>query len=506
MKARISLAIVALTCAAQVQASGDISGRTFYQIRPEFQSARPERVGLFRQDRAKEESNRWRSSFQVVPFGGKSTRPKELGKYFMFCGKSELDVASQASFGVDINANPNLRDVNALHFNIGDQADQQFRSVISFRPRHSFIGGGLQWRQYLGNCPCPDLNLWFEASTAVMHVRNDMRLEEKIITPKNNRDARQNFCMTEAFCGEKPFFVSASAFNRVVGQGWKYGKIKGKQSTTKLSDVELKLGYEWFCDDTTYLEGYFGVVVPVGNKPTAEFVFEPLVGHHHFGIMWGKAFGMDIYCCEDTTVRAEFEYNGRYLFSNKHLRSFDIKNKPWSRYMLVRKSEDQFDATEGINVFTREMKVRPRFAHTFNAAFVMKNCDFEGEVGYNMWVRQQDKVELTNPETFKNIAFYGVAADGQLTGDISRAIAIGENFPGTVVGYTTNRTLTTDDIDFNSAAHPCALSHTLYASAGYHIDRCGRPTLVGLGASYEFSGVNTALSRWTVWGKLGMSF
>lgn len=519
MKKSLSILLLISTVVSLVQAN-DTTGHTTYIIRPEFQSGRPERVANFRWDRAKQDECGSCGSLQVVPFGGQSTRPKELNTWFTFCGKEELVVGTGTeSFGVDPNLNPEVRDVVATHFNISNFSDSQtpFKSVISFKPRHSFVGAGFQWRQYLGSCPCPDLNLWFEASTAVINVRNTMGLREKVINPTTTFNASvTNGCMEEAFCGEKPFFRSTDDTSEdgvITGQGWNYGKIKGKMQKTKLSDVELKLGYNWFCDESAYLEGYLGVVVPVGNKPTAEFVFEPLVGHHHFGIMWGKAFGGEIYCYDDTRVWWEMEYNGRYLFSNSHYRSFDLKNKPWSRYMLVYQSAQDVSlqrASEGINVFTQEMKVRPRFAHTFNGAFVMKHCGFQTEIGYNFWFRQSEKVRLKNP-WLTGVTLSGLDATSyDVLGSFNRAATIGEPFAGANNPTSTPAqyerfTIKEEDLNLNSAAHPCALSHTLYASMARNFDGCKHPTTVGLGAAYEFSGVNTALSRWTVWAKLGVS-
>lgn len=528
MKARISLALVALACAAYLEAK-DTTGHSTYVIRPEFQSARPERVSLFRKDRAKARDCGSCSSFQIVPFGGQSTRPKELAKYFMFCDKSELEVAGYDAFatgatspfnpGAPATANPSLRDINPIHFNINrgqSVSVSPFHSIIQFRPRHSFIGAGFAWRKYFGSCECDERKLWFEASTSLEHVRNDMNLEEKILTPAGERASNvKNASMIEAFTGKKGLAVGNSS--AVTGQGWKYGKIDGTQSVTKLSDIELKFGYEWFCNDTDYLEGYLGLVVPVGNRPTGEYVFEPVVGHHHFGIMFGKAFGVQVYCCDDTTYRFELEYNGRYLFSDNQYRSFDLKNKPWSRYQMVylaRGQSAEFPVTEGINVFTQEMKVTPRFSHTFNSALVMESYGMTTEIGFNSWYRQSEKVRLKNGwQEGPGLVRVSVTTGGTIqetTLDarfIDRANTIGEVFPMNGQGddfIPTNR-IKEEDLDLDSAAHPCTLSHTVYAALGCEMDKCGKPMIVGLGASYEFSGINTALNRWTVWAKFGLS-
>ena len=64
-----------------------------------------------------------------------------------------------------------------------------------------------------------------------------------------------------------------------------------------------------------------------------------------------------------------------------------------------------------------------------------------------------------------------------------------------------------EDLDLQSAATPCLLSHTIYGALGYRWDERKRPPFTSFGASYTFSSSNNAvIDRWTVWGKVGFSF
>lgn len=535
---------MAVACVIQLQADDLESGHTYYDVRPAFQSARPERVALFRKDRSQARNAQSGSGLQIVPFGSSSTRSKQLGQWFMFGGKSELEVAGFNAFGSlttpffnpDNTAtySPDLRDINPIHFNItkGVVIDANlglyaspFHSVIQFRPRYASLGAGLMWRKYIPVCGWEDDRFWFEASTAVEYVRTNMHLTEQIITPDGvNASNVRNSSMVEAFRGLKPLALgngdgSTADAPEITGQRWKYGKIDGKKAVTKLSDIELKLGYELFSKCSDYFEGYIGLVIPVGKKPTAEFVFEPVVGQHQFGVMGGAAFGAQIYSCEDRTVRLEVEYNGRYLFSDTQMRSFDLKNKPWSRYQMVYLApgtDVDFPATEGINIFTQPMKVTGRFAHILNTAFVAEYCDIQCEVGYNVWARQAEKVRLKRawqegpglvcvtvaPTIMGQFAEIILGAD-----QISRDDTIGEVFSPDGVGtpFTNLTRIKESDLDLATAAHPAALSQTVYATCGYSWDCDGYPMIAALGASYEMSGINTALNRWMVWCKCGIS-
>jgi hypothetical protein len=544
VKKHILYVVVSALCLYDISIqANDVTGHSYYSIRPEFQSGHPERVSLFRKDRA--QAGACGSSFQIVPFGSRSTRAEDLARWFMFGGKSELVAAGFNAFGGPggtvfdpentATYHPNARDINPIHFNItrgistGPLISSPFHSIFTFRPHYTSVGAGVMWRKYFDLAGCFENKLWFEASTALEYVRTNMHMKEQIINPAGvNASNIRNSSMVEAFRGLKPlalgFGDGATADNPpITGQGWSYGKIDGKKSVTKLSDIELKLGYEFFSNCADYFEAYVGVVVPVGRKPTGEFVFEPVVGQHHFGVMFGAAYGVELYHCNDTTYRWEVEYNGRYLFSDTQMRSFDLKNKPWSRYQMVYLTPNalnpsaQFPATEGINIFTQPLKVTAGLAQTLNIALVVQRCAFEWEAGYNVWARQEEKVRLKHPwRSGPGLVRVTVDSDAtpvlEITLDdrfIDRDGTIGEVFPPDAPVMVTPATATTiiheSDLDLATAAHPAALSQTVYATVGYNFENCRHPMMVALGASYEFSGVNTALNRWMAWGKWGIS-
>ncbi len=512
MRKQFLIPLLLLGLAASVRA--DVSGHTFFSVRPVFQTTFPEKVTLFRNDRAKAREDGWMGAMQAVVFGGRSTKSRDLAKFFLPFGKDSLIFAELAAPGVGAPpaGNPYGRDVVAENFNIATASDS-FKSQVSFRPRQTFVGAGFDWIQYIGwGCEPCDKRWWFEVSFPVVNVKNDMRLTETILnqgTPFSVNAGNLNTSVAEAFTGVKGLAIGTG--NAVTGSGWQFGKIDGSRNRTGVADVELKLGYDWICCDDYHAYSYVGLVVPTGNKPKGEYVFEPIVGNNrHFGVMWGTAFGFEWWrsCDGDKALNWEFELNGRYLFRNTQTRSFDLYNKQWSRYQVVyRNFADAASqaAFEGINVFTQRVRVKPRFSMDLNSGFVFTACRFEGELGFNFWARQGETAKLKDPfPTTISLAAIPLAA-----ATISRAITIREQFtgalPAVVVAaeYATNA-IQEQDINFESVAHPCAISHTAYGSMGYTFDWCW-PIFVGVGGSYEFSALNTALNRWMVWGKIGVS-
>jgi hypothetical protein len=531
-----------------VSAVADVTSHTFFSIRPPFQSAFPEKITLFRNIRAKAREDGWMGAFQAVVFGGQSTKSKKLAKFFLPGSNSETpnqlifaeQQATTIGGGTPPTINPFFRDVNATNFNI-QTAGNNFASRVTFKPRQTYVGAGFDWIQYFGwECDPCDKRWWFEVSFPVLRVKNDMRLTETVLNQGSTTGilaGKVNTNVTQAFSGNTgtglPFFNPLLGLTgAVTGSGFQFGKIDGSRSKTGVADVELKIGYDWLCDDTCYAYGYIGAVIPTGNKPKGVYVFEPIIGNNrHFGVMWGGAFGFELWrgCDGDRHVTWNVETNGRYLFRNTQTRSFDLYNKQWSRYQLVYRSlADALSGTafEGINVFTQKMKVNPRWTFDFNSALTFDICRWELEFGYNMWARQCEKVTLKNPctstialvgfdNTTGDVSFTGAPA----TGSINRAVTIRETFspaniptfggaaPTLTAAIYANNVIQAGDINLESAAHPATLSHTIYGSAGYNFDLCGCwPLFAGFGGSYEFASCNLALERWMVWGKIGVSY
>ncbi|MBI2775611.1 hypothetical protein HYX58_06395 [Candidatus Dependentiae bacterium] len=517
-----------------VSAVADFTSHTFFSIRPPFQSAFPEKTTLFRNMRAKAKEDGWMGAMQAVVFGGRSTKGKKLAKFFLPGGTHASGAVNELIFaeqdgatgingggGTPPAVNPFFRDVNATNFNI-QTADNNFASRVSFNPRQTYVGGGFDWIQYFGwNCDPCDKRWWFEISFPVLNVKNDMRLTETILTQGAALSSAVNFNVEQAFSGNtgtgKPFAKGVTGI--VTGSGFNFGKIDGSRSKTGVADVEIKLGYDWLCEETCYAYGYVGVVIPTGNKPKGEYVFEPIIGNnHHFGVMWGGALGFELWrgCDGDRHLMWNLETNGRYLFRNTQTRSFDLYNKQWSRYSLVYTSAADAASLapiEGIDLFTQKMRVNPRWTFDMNSALTFDVCRWELEAGYNMWARQCEKVSLKTPWANGTVALVGFdSLSGAPVAAINRAVTIRETFAGSnivapaLAADYANNSIQAGDINLESAAAPCALSHTIYGSAGYNFDMCGCwPIFAGLGGSYEFGSCNSVLQRWMVWGKIGVS-
>ncbi len=479
------------------------SSHSFFWIRPPFQESSPELVSAYRSQQYHARTDGIHGALQIVGFGGQSTNSSALAKYFMpFCHNYVNATLAHEEFPVNT--------VYAQHFNIFTQTGT-FESTVTFEPKQTFGGLGISYRQdFLPNTDKSGF-CFLSFSFPVLHVRNDMQLCEKITDSGNGANPDDNTTvvanMTQAF----------------AQSDWNYGRILCAQSYTGVADVQVKLGYEWL-HTHCHVELYAGATLPTGNKPTGKFVFEPIVGNNrHGGIMWGGACGFELWNGQLTTLHIEWALNGQYLFSNTQPRSFDLKYKPWSRYMETYANQEQAQAaqaetnpqlqanlsTPGINVFTKPMSVTPGFMHDMNVAFVINGSHgFSGELGYNLFAKDHECVSLDCgwQEGPALKALLGQGATQPLR-DITGNFSLDESLATVPVANYQDSIITVDDLDLNSAAHPAYLSHTVYGTFGYRWDKKEYPTFASIGGSYEFSTIsNAVLDRFTIWAKAGVSF
>jgi hypothetical protein len=508
-------------CSVENSCDCEITSRSYLAVRPMFQSSSPEKVSGFRSDRLHAKEDGWHGTAEVALFGSKSTNDRELARYFFpFCKTSLIVEEFQGGDGgsnpVVLPTSSKPLDVLANHFNIFT-VNGDFKSEISIRPSQSVVGAGFQVRKALSMDEEKGRGFFTSVSFPIQRVSNNLKLKETVLRDGGGasptRDSGTAVAnMTEAFSQTQ----------------WQFGKIKTRSmSKTGVADIEFKVGYEWIQEDPFHLESYLGILIPTGNKPNSQFLFEPVVGHgRHWGMMLGNSLGIQIWedQAKDRQFRMEYASHTQYLFRNTQCRSVDLKCKPWSRYIELYRNEEEATsastfssprdadfATPGINVLTMPLKVRPGFQHNMTTAAVFRSRAWRVEGGYNLFCRQSECIKLACPWIQGPAIKYDTGAG--LTNPV-RDIT-GNARLETITNNTTNRIALTDykynmikesDLDLVSASSPTVITHTVYAAGGYTFDY-DYPTFVTVGGSYEFNKSNNAgVERWAMWAKLGLSF
>ncbi len=491
MRTRLLLGLLIATSGGSIYAY-HFSGHSFFTIRTPFQTASPEKEALWHYDMLDREDGMC-GSFEIVPFGGR-TLGHELGHFFAPRGERHLRVVEfKEGVSSSMSDVKRERDLEARHFNIKTRSTTStFESELELHPHQSTVGVGLAYR---GRAWGP---YWVDISAPVMRVRNKFELRENI---KNSGGGADD---SKGLEGEPHFGSIKDAFN---SKGMRFGRIDDREHEKwGLADIELKVGWDAYNNGETHFRSYIGGVIPTGNKPHERFLFAPVVGNNrHWGVMFGGNFGFVICAYGDHLIRHEVDTQGRYLFPNDQVRSFDLKDKQWSRYMEVyagkeeaeraAQNKDANSGTFGINAFTTHVRVKPRFATTFNTAFIYEYCNYLlAEVGYNFYGRQGESVEFKH---LPHLALKHVEGKGLTT----RSRTIGQNFHNDKIPLDEFKVISRRDIDENSAAHPQVIANTIYGAFGVRCKEWRWPTTFSIGASYEFSHSNGGLRRWQVWGK-----
>ncbi len=497
----------------------EATSRTFLWIRPQFRSVDPIYLSGFRDLRLHAKEDGWGGAVQVVLFGGRTTKEEEIARYFLPFGKTSILVEENQAIAVGSNA-----DVFSQNFNVAT-INGDFQSVVTLSPHQSTVALGLHYRQALWWSEECGRGIWASISSPITHIKNNIGFCE---TVQNDGGG-----VNPNFSNAVPNMTAAFGQN-----AWNFSKIfPCGHGITRLADIELKVGYEWLQNCPCHVESYLGVLVPTGNAVDACHMFSPVVGEgKHWGAMFGSYYGLEVWSddCNERSLRTEYALHGEYLFSKKQTRSFDLVGKQWSRFLPVYINQEaalaastaptaeldpNVDATAGINVFTQKVKVTPGYSVNFTAALVYTSCSFSAELGYNFFARQAECVKLACPwvegPALKDRRGFGRTRPiRDITGDyfledsvITGAVLPAVNLPVPPANYSAS-IITEDQLDLVSASQPCGISNTFYGSVGCDFDTyCDYPAFANIGGEYEFSRSNNAMvNRWTVWGKVGVSF
>jgi len=476
-----------------------------------------------------------RRTVQIALFGGKSGKKQDLRDYFLYNGNNGLRMAEtptiQGQNGAGTMTVGNSQELIGSDFNI-QTANGGQASTININPYQTASGAAISLRvPVLDRC-------WASLDVPVVHIKNNLNFTETFTSGPIAAPLGGGVGFINPLTGQTttPVATMTQAFNQ---QGMLYGKISGAQSKTAIADMTLKLGYDFVDHTDFYLSGYAGFVFPTGNRPKAEYMFEAIVGNnHHFGINGGMYGQVSFENFGHNNLWLGWSMEGEYLFQNTQKRSFDLKGRPWSRYLQVFPTEGARQAelltvpaltagaitspqrTWGINSFTQDVKVHAGYNGSFNFNVNYIGDAWHTALGLNTYVRQVENISLKTAWNNQSVQIAGLpiynkAAYGTggaalpntagATDPLRQQGILGQPseqfFSATVPTYVQE-----SDLDLGSAAHPAVYSQTVYSTIGYYRASDHYPQNFELGSSYEFGSCNTTLNRWTIWTKIQITF
>jgi hypothetical protein len=423
---------------------------------------------------------------------------------------------------------------------------RDFQSTIHIDPRVSSAYVDFHWELGL-NQWCQ--GLWFRVFGPFVHQRYSLEFSETITAPGTIGYA-PGFLSPAAvpFTGLLQSFSSYAAGNAPTIAGMKavdslaYAKMVSTQNITindtstdtgtgtnathslkknGFGELRFELGYDFWKEEDYHLGFAVQLAAPTNRRPRAEFLFEPVIGNGGMWELGGVVTGhYTLWRCEDSDRYVDFvlEADVTHLFKRQQTRTFDLKGKPLSRYMLAQKmiknpgvlvSAATPDVIPGLqpvtsaptmiydsivapvaNFSTVPVKVSVGVQGDVVAMFRLCCGGLEWDLGYNFWGRSCEKIDLDNDECPFPAKIWALKGDATVFGFVpdvtvngasvvpggltaGQAIALSASENSATIFAGTNATSTVNQGTNLSPARNFGVDNPQFAFAG------GTPTALG---------------------------
>lgn len=501
-----------------------LRGKSFLQPRSVGTDAARELVGLKQYINRYIPDGRLYGVIDVTPGYEQSFRPNRIAEYFFGCDTITISGSQVAT-----------RDTNQIladYFGLSPT----FLSNIHLKPKlkNTFV----DFDVYLG-WECFYLRIHAPVNSAQSHIK----IEEFV----NNDGSDTPF---------PPLYMDVGAvtepvksFSEAIRGGFTFGDMTeplnfGKISAcsiskTTVADVHIALGWNFINREIGHAGFDFLLVVPTGNRPTGEFLFEPIVGNGHH---WEAGLGFTGHLIvweygAERSIAIYTIFNMTHLFNARQKRSFDLcENGFASRYILTKEFDENHNYNGTIipliNRTTLDCKVKTGFQLDFVVMAGYTGSCFDWDLGYNGWMRTKESICITGGIPANMLGLKGLqnvnTTAGVSNATQSRATINGNNICDPQAGLLINQAfladidspvfITQQEINRKSAANPRTFTHKIFGGIDYHHDVCWawwRTYFIGIGASAEFESLNprlvikankNSISQWSMWLKTGLAF
>lgn len=362
-------------------------------------------------------------SFALTPEYTRSFRPSAIAQSLLgqgSCGRACPTVINVSGSHVAREETDWLADYFYL--------PTDYQSTLEFAPQIQNFLLDLNW--YI-NFESLVNGLFFRLHVPLAWTRWDLNFCESIISTGTNSDDAGYFAPTaiprssllksfsQYACGNTITQVADITFDRLG-----FARFD-RDSHTKLgvADMHAILGYNLVNAQDYHFGLGVRVAFPTGNSPEGNLLFEPIIGNgKHWelgahvtthGILWRNE--------EDALnyFGLYFDANITHMFNASQRRTFDLKSKPLSRYMIAERMGRPItdalvgaDNTAGTNPQIPDAQFKNEFSpvaniSTFNvkvsmavqadlaAQFTYADHNFTWDIGYNFWGRSCEKIKRT---------------------------------------------------------------------------------------------------------------
>lgn len=279
----------------------------------------------------------------ITPAYSHSFQQKELLRYLFGtdnqtkCGPT---IAISGSRVPDRNKNDWLADYFGL--------PTDFKSNICVNPQ---VDNFLIHLNYAVEFDCCIRNLFMKICAPLVNTRHSLSFCERITNEGSLGYDEGYFTPTAVersnLLNNFGEFVSeelTATLDGIAIEPLKYAKwvtpIYNRLSATHLSDIIFAIGWNIYQSNIAQFGINVRAVAPVGNKPQGMFLFEPIIGnggHPELGAELNAHYLLWQNGEQDKHIGIFLNGYATHLFTARQCRVFDLKNKPFSRYMLAQR-------------------------------------------------------------------------------------------------------------------------------------------------------------------------
>ncbi len=430
------------------------------------------------------------TAFQIIGIGQGSNYNHNVVRYFLFDKKTSL------TFRGDDAPDARYRDVRSEWFGINND---NFAADLTLNPKQNQLGFFVNVYQPLDtffNHPFFD-DWWLEVRVPFVLVDNNIGL---IQTNLHNPGTAQG-----------PEDV-IQAFNQPL---WKFGRMGIPKTRAGIADISFLLGSTYLSNGFDEFAYYSGFSIPIRGSTDNHYIFDSVMGNNgHVSYDGGVNLQVGLNCDTDCYVAAWFlNLEVHWLFQNRQCRTFDLMDKPWSRYLYYNKKDGLPNQNvSGVNVLTRECKIRPYAMCEFNTGWRWITDSLEANVSYSLWGHGTEGIQLLCPFEEE----WGIAGVGPLSPQQPGLAASASN--STIKNLAPNDvdpdgnpifvTVKASDLNIRSVQSRSAIAHRINASIGFHSFGSYADGFLGFGGYYEWPQPHftSTLQVWGLWAKFGASF
>ncbi len=349
----------------------------------------------------------WYTAFSIVPEYDRTTHSSNLADY-LFGGKNFFCSGSQVEKRGD-------RHILADYFGL----PSDYLSCIQIAPVITNFIMDFDW--YLGFNICNWLqNLFFRMHVPVVHTKWDLNFVEHILQSGTNFFPAGYMGTTRIVRDDlAPDLESALQGRTIWGdmrEPLSSGKVFGRQTAVHAGDLQAVLGWNFLMSDWYHVGIGFRTVVPTGNRPENEFLFEAITGNGKFWEVGGQFTShVNFWNCNDErhVVGAYLDANITHFITTRQKRSYDFKNNGnGSRYMLLEEldtpsqnlflegpageaapNQYQSRLIPAVNLSTLQthISIKAQIDMVVKLAY-FNACGFEFDLGYNFWYRSAEHI------------------------------------------------------------------------------------------------------------------